>query len=173
MIGESLVLPEVWKIPQIEPAEAADLPRKLLTLDGHEAPVRGLTYSPDGSLIASGSVDGTAKIWDVKTGEEKKYAMTRNEWSIHFNISPDQKLFAGDGGDPGQVAKAKDGQWIYLFTPSGDSLQSKKLVNMKHHNYKLEPNVHFRPDGKWIIFRANFEGHTDVYAVKINPSGSL
>ena len=29
---------------------------------------------------------------------------------------------------------------------------------MKHHDYKLEPNVHFSPDGKWIIFRANFEG---------------
>ncbi len=129
------------------------------------------------------SVDGK-KIWfdlqlpkgqtfylasvDVKTGEEIKYAMTRDEWSIHFNISPDQKLFAGDGGDSGQVAKAKDGQWIYLFTPAGDSLRSKKLVNMKHHNYKLEPNVHFSPDGKWIIFRSNFEGHTDVYAVR-NP----
>jgi oligogalacturonide lyase len=129
------------------------------------------------------SVDGK-KIWfdlqlpkgetfylasvDVKTGKEMKYAMKRDEWSIHFNISPDQKLFAGDGGDPGQVAKAKDGQWIYLFTTAGDSLRSVRLVNMKHHNYKLEPNVHFSPDGKWIIFRANFEGHTDVYAVR-NP----
>ena len=31
----------------------------------------------------------------------------------------------------------------------------------------VEPNVHFSPDQKWIIFRANFEGHTDVYAVEI------
>ncbi|HKZ66066.1 MAG TPA: oligogalacturonate lyase family protein [Chitinophagaceae bacterium] len=130
------------------------------------------------------SVDGK-KIWfdlqmpkgqtfylasvDIKTGEEIKYAMKRDEWSIHFNISPDQKLFAGDGADPGQVAKAEDGQWIYLFIPSGDSLKSVKLVNMKHHNYKLEPNVHFSPHGEWIIFRANFEGYTDVYAVEINP----
>ena len=96
--------------------------------------------------------------------------MKRDEWSIHFNISPDQTLFAGDGGDPGQVAKANDGQWIYLFTIAGDSLQSEKLVNMKNHNYKLEPNVHFSPDGKWIIFRANFEGHTDVYAVEVKKT---
>lgn len=104
---------------------------------------------------------------DVKTLSEKQYAITRDEWSIHFNISPDQKLFAGDGGDAGQVAKAKDGEWIYLFTPQGDSLRAERLVNMKHHNYKLEPNVHFSPDGNWIIFRANFEGHTDVYAVDV------
>jgi oligogalacturonide lyase len=104
---------------------------------------------------------------DLKTGVEKQFAMTRNEWSIHFNISPDQHLFAGDGGDSGQVAKAPDGMWLYLFTPKGDSLQSEKLVNMKHHYYKLEPNVHFSPDGKWIIFRANFEGKSNVYEVEI------
>lgn len=55
--------------------------------------------------------------------------------------------------------------WIYLFKPEGDNLVSERLVNMKHHNYKLEPNVHFSPDGKWVIFRANFEGVENVYAV--------
>ena len=104
---------------------------------------------------------------NVKTGEEKKYKLDRNEWSVHFTTSPDQKLFAGDGGDAGQVAKAPDGMYIYLFTPEGDHFKATKLVNMKHHNYKLEPNVHFSPDGQWIIFRANFEGQSEVYAVKI------
>ena len=103
---------------------------------------------------------------DIKTGKEIKYSLQRDEWSIHFNISADQKLFCGDGGDPGQVAKAPNGQWIYLFKPTGDHFESKKLVNMKHHLYRLEPNVHFSPDGKWIIFRANFEGIENVYAVE-------
>lgn len=104
---------------------------------------------------------------NVKDNSRKKYSVERNEWSIHFNLSPDQKLFCGDGGDPRQVAKAEDGQWIYLFEPDGDRLKSTRLVNMQHHNYRLEPNVHFSPDGQWVIFRANFEGHTDVYAVNI------
>ena len=103
----------------------------------------------------------------VETGKEVKYRLKRDEWSIHFNISDDMKQFCGDGGDPGQVARAKDGQWIYYFKPSGDSLQSERLVNMQHQNYRLEPNVHFSPDGKWIIFRANFEGTDNVYAVEI------
>lgn len=104
---------------------------------------------------------------NIETGVEKRYEMQRDEWSIHFNISPDQTLFAGDGGDIGQVAKAKNGQWIYLFRPEGDKLKSEKLVNMKHHGYKFEPNVHFSPDGKWIIFRANFEGKEQIYAAEI------
>lgn len=107
---------------------------------------------------------------NLENGEEKRYALKRDEWSIHYNISPDLKSFAGDGGNDGQVAHAKDGRWIYHFEPKGDSFISTKLVNMKNHNYKLEPNVHFSPDGKWIIFRANFEGDSQVYAVEIDKS---
>jgi oligogalacturonide lyase len=137
-----------------------------MEIAGHE------WFAPDGRIIwfdlqQPRSVKFYVAGVDVKNHSEKKYAITRDEWSIHFNISPDQKLFAGDGADPGQVAKAKNGEWIYLFTPQDDSLKAERLVNMKNHNYKLEPNVHFSPDGKWIIFRANFEGHTDVYAVEI------
>jgi|GEM_PF-48521 len=109
---------------------------------------------------------------DVRTGKERKYAMTRDEWSIHFTVSPDGKLFAGDGGDSGQVAKAKNGRWIYLFHREGDRLVSEKLVNMKGQYYKLEPNVHFSPDGRWVIFRGNFEGREEIYAVGTVAGGS-
>jgi oligogalacturonide lyase len=104
---------------------------------------------------------------DVATGTEKKYRVARSDWSVHYNSTKDEKTFAGDGGDPGSVAKAKDGKWINLFKPEGDSLRVEKLVNMQHHQYRLEPNVHFSPDEKWIIFRANFEGTENVYAVEV------
>ncbi|MBO0324068.1 hypothetical protein J0X14_17295 [Muricauda sp. CAU 1633] len=107
---------------------------------------------------------------NVETGEAARYAMKRDEWSIHFNISPDLKTFAGDGGDEGQVARAKDGMWLYHFTPKTDSLTSEKLVNMKNHDYDLEPNVHFVPDGKSVIFRANFEGETQIYKVGLEET---
>jgi oligogalacturonide lyase len=128
-------------------------------------------FSPDGGTIwfdlqiPRGETFYLAGL-DLASGVEKRYAMKRDEWSIHFNISPDQKIFAGDGGDSSQVARAKDGMWLYLFTPGTDSLRSEKLVNMKHHDYSLEPNVHFSPDGKWIIFRANYEGSSQIYAVE-------
>lgn len=104
---------------------------------------------------------------NIETEKEKHFAMKRDEWSIHFNISPDQTTFCGDGGDSTQVARAKDGRWIYLFHLEGDNLKADRLVNMKHHDYELEPNVHFSPDGKQVIFRANFGGLDQVYAVEI------
>ncbi|MEJ6980699.1 oligogalacturonate lyase family protein [Pedobacter sp. P351] len=137
-----------------------------MEIAGHEF------FSPDGKTIwFDHQMPRSTTFYltgvDLKSGQEKKYQLQRNEWSIHFNVSPDQKLFAGDGGDAGQVAKAPDGMWIYLFRPEGDKFKAERLVNMKAHGYKLEPNVHFSPDGKWVIFRANFEGDSQVYAVEI------
>jgi oligogalacturonide lyase len=106
---------------------------------------------------------------DVQTGKEiASYELTADEWSIHYALSLDQKMFAGDGGDPTQVAHAANGMWIYAFYPQGSRFRSEKLVNMKAHDYRgLEPNVHFSPDGKWIIFGGTFEGRNETYAVEI------
>jgi oligogalacturonide lyase len=109
---------------------------------------------------------------DVATGKQTRFALERNQWSVHYNISWDGKLFCGDGGDQGMVARAPDGKWIYLFTPHPDgTLRAEKLVNMAKHDYDLEPNAQFTPDGKWIVFRANFDGPAQVYAAEVAKTG--
>ena len=40
-------------------------------LRGHEARVLALAFSPDGSELASGSEDRTARLWDLQTGESR------------------------------------------------------------------------------------------------------
>src|SRR5260221_9724331 len=42
-----------------------------LTLRGHSGTVLSCAVSPDGSFIASGSADGTIKIWDTQTIQER------------------------------------------------------------------------------------------------------
>jgi oligogalacturonide lyase len=110
---------------------------------------------------------------NLKSGKETRYPLERDWWSIHFNVSRDNKLFAGDGGDPGQVAFAKDGMWINLFRPQRNgTVVREKLVNMAKHNYVtgddgIEPNVFVSPDKKWVLFRSNMFGPLHVFAVEV------
>lgn len=119
---------------------------------------------------------------NLQTNKRTAYHLQRNEWSIHFNVTPGATLFTGDGGDPGQVAKAPDGEWIELFRPEmlkmvgalnaptfwqPGILQSEHLVNMAHHNYRLEPNVRFSPDKKLVIFTSNMFGPSYIFGVEV------
>lgn len=122
----------------------------------------------------------------LDTGARMWYHLQRDEWSIHFNVSRDGTLMCGDGGDSGQVAHAKDGRWIYLFRPElipnrgmqdpgfiqPGILRAERLVNMSKHDYRLEPNVSFTPDQKWVVFRSNMFGPTYVFAVEVAKAGS-
>jgi oligogalacturonide lyase len=108
--------------------------------------------------------------YELKTGKRYKYRVKREHWSVHYNASPDGKLFAGDGGGPSSVAAPGNGQWIYLFRCKGDRLEAERLVNLAKHDYRLEPNVTFTPDGQWIVFRSNMHGPTHVYAVEVKKA---
>ena len=122
--------------------------------------------------------------YDVSTHERRWYHLQRNEWSIHFNVASDESLFCGDGGNPGQVAKASDGEWIELLHPelfkvTGENekdfiqpgvFHSEHLVNMSKHNYRLEPNVRFSPDNKQVIFTSNMFGPSYVFAVDVEKA---
>lgn len=122
--------------------------------------------------------------YEVATGKRTWYHLQRNEWGVHFNVSPDGTLFSSDGGDEHMVAHAPDGKWLYLFTPElltdrsegvvdmtkliqPGVFHSEKLVNMSKHDYALEPNLMFSPDMKWLIFRSNMSGANQVYAVEL------
>jgi oligogalacturonide lyase len=43
-------------------------------------------------------------------------------------------------------------------------------VNLAKHDYALEPNAKFSPDGKWVIFRSNLSGKSQVYAVEVKKA---
>ena len=43
-----------------------------LTLIGHTFSVNSITFSPSGSTLASGSNNGTIRLWDAATGIHQK-----------------------------------------------------------------------------------------------------
>jgi WD40 repeat protein len=45
------------------------LGRELFSLQGHTFTVHALAWHPNGSRLASGSADGTVKLWDTSDGK--------------------------------------------------------------------------------------------------------
>lgn len=137
-----------------------------MEIAGHEF------FSPDGKYIyydlqTPKSVQFWLAGYEISTGKMVKYSLTKPEWSVHYNVSPDGKIFSGGGGGPNSVARGDNGQWMYLFTPENGKFKAEKLVNLAKHDYSLEPNGTFTPDGKWLVFRSNMYGAPQIYAVEI------
>jgi len=68
--------------------------REIATLKGHSRRVSSIAFSPDGTLLASGSYDDTVKLWSVK---ERREIATLKGFSVAF--SPDGALLASGSND--------------------------------------------------------------------------
>ena len=171
----------MWRIRTDGSGLAATHTRTMnMEIWGHEF------FSPDGKWLwydlqtPRGQVFWVAGL-ELATGRRLWRRVDRNDWSVHFNVSPDQRLFAGDGGDADMVAHAKDGKWIVLLTPEAivdgetqvydpklvtpEYLRPTRLVDMGAHDYRLEPNLTFTPDNRSIVFGSNMHGTNHVYRV--------
>jgi len=141
-------------------------------------------WAPDGRTIWYDLIMPQGVRWlagfDVKDGARRWYALKPGQGSYHFMTSPDGKSFSGDGGN--------DGKYISLFHPRPDdggrakdtldgdrliatgTLETERIVDLSGHDYTLEPNQHFTPDGRWLVYRSNVEGKPVIYAAEIKKA---
>ena len=71
-------------------------------LGGHTGSVLSVTYSPDGSHIASGSHDRSVRVWDAATGAQLGEFCGHNCGVRTVVFSPDSRRIAS-GSDYGEV----------------------------------------------------------------------
>lgn len=75
------------------------LHREQKQLSRHPAPVYGVSYSPDGRLMATACADGRARIWDAST-DQLLTTLKGHEGELNIALfSPDGSLLATAGDD--------------------------------------------------------------------------
>jgi sugar lactone lactonase YvrE len=146
------------------------------TLTGHTAWVKSVSFSPDGRLLASGSLDDTIKLWRVADGSLVRTLTGHTRVVSSVSFSPDGRLLAS-GGWYGTIKlwRVADGLEVRTLTGHSD----------------LVTSVSFSPDGRLLasgsgddiikLWRVSdgalvrtLTGHTWVVeSVSFSPDGRL
>ncbi|OOF90635.1 hypothetical protein ASPCADRAFT_519059 [Aspergillus carbonarius ITEM 5010] len=109
----------------------------LQTFEGHSMSVLSVAFSPDGRTLATGSHDGTIKLWDTATGVEQRTLTGHASIVPSVAFSPDGCTLAS-GSDFGTVklwntatgveqrtlTGHSDIVWSVAFSPDGRTLAS-------------------------------------------------
>ncbi len=175
-LGASVTFKGNEKFPEIKPLSLADKIKNILTLEGHKDGVNAVIFTPDNKYIITGSSDKTIKVWDIKTGKEKKTLTGHGDYITSLSITRDGKYLASSSWD-GTVLIWSLKKWKILTTLEG--------------KFSYINSVAFSPTDKIIAFGGTdkkififdymlgelvqtLEGHTDtINAVTFSPDGSL
>jgi WD40 repeat protein len=104
-------------------------------LKGHTALVYSVAFSPDGKILATGSFDGTVKLWDFASRKELRTLKGHTASIYAVAWKSDGKL----------LASASQDKTIRLWNPA----DGKTLTELKGHG-DIVDGVAFSPDGKLL-----------------------
>ena len=74
-------------------------PHRVHTLKGHTNWVKSVAFSPDGALLATGSLDKTIRLWCVADGTPVRMLKGHTNWVNSVAFSPDGALLATGSND--------------------------------------------------------------------------
>ena len=143
------------------------------TLSGHDAPITRLAWFPDGERLASASLDGTIRIWNVSDGTLWKVLTDAGTRVLSLDVTPDGR----------RLISASEDATLKIW-----DLATGAIIGTLRGHSNLVTAVAALPDGRIIsaswdgtlkLWSAEtgaeeftFAGHTDrINALAVTPDG--
>ncbi len=140
----------------------APVPQRVLR--GHTAPVEQMRLSPDGKTIASGSNDGTIKLWDMASGSLLNTLRHPGGGTPSVAFHPDGKRLASGGWD-GTVRI-----WDLETAAEVQRHEANGVIGSTHFN--REGSVLFTSELNNVIRYWDINSGQQLYEIHTEPPGS-
>ncbi|KAM0906589.1 hypothetical protein ACQ4PT_016717 [Festuca glaucescens] len=157
-----------------------------LEFKGHSGPVRSLSVEGTGQWIASGSSDGTIRVWEVETGRcLKVFNVGTDVHRISWNPSPDRPILAAivghdllllnvDVGDEETQMRTKQLLHIEESAPEEDGDDKKPAVRwVKSEKFDGITLIHHKVYDlqKAEVVKKLESGLREISSISIHPGG--
>jgi WD40 repeat protein len=96
---DRLILVTISQNRQDSPLISATHPTPACWLKGHQDGVFDLRFSPTQPILATVSIDNTARLWELPDGRELAVLAGHKEGVFHCDFSPDGRILATASGD--------------------------------------------------------------------------
>ncbi|MCI0540005.1 MAG: protein kinase [Verrucomicrobiales bacterium] len=117
----------------------------------HKGAVRHAEFSPNGRYVATASADGSARVWDARTGQPVTSPMLHKHVVLGVQFSP----------DGGRLLTFTEGSEAYVW----DAATGQMLGSVMSHSQRIY-TTQFSPDGRRVVTASGdgtakvWDGHT-------------
>jgi len=148
-------------------------------LQGHNAAVQSVSFSRDGTMLASAGYDNTVKLWNLERNPKKPISLPHDRAVFSVTFSPDSQTIASASFDKTVKLWNRDATLKYTlphnqvvysvtFSPKGDTIATgDKSGNVTFWNYNGQKKDSFQPHKSTVLgLRFNQQGNILATASK-------
>ncbi|MFX0050910.1 MAG: serine hydrolase [Candidatus Hermodarchaeota archaeon] len=145
-------------------------------LTGHGGAIWKIAFSPDDTILASSSRDGSVRLWNISTGETTHLLQGHGFHSFGIDFSSDGLILASAGLDDAKVNlwEISTGMLLQTWhnTYTGGHIDFSPVENSLL-TYAQNQSIIIRNVTDGVVTQT-LNGHTEqVWTVKFSPNGSL